>query len=138
MARKRKTGNGKISYIGIIVLVLIVLSLFATRRTPSSSETLEPTSTADVPARNLILAETLPEEKHSKPTLQLTPEPSLESAPEPTPEIHSYVLNMNTMKFHRPTCNSVKDMSAKNRKDVEMTREAVIAEGYSPCSLCNP
>ncbi|MGM9960725.1 MAG: DNA/RNA non-specific endonuclease [Allobaculum sp.] len=49
-----------------------------------------------------------------------------------------YVLNTNSHKFHRPDCESVDDMSAKNRQDVHQSREELIAAGYTPCKRCNP
>lgn len=49
-----------------------------------------------------------------------------------------YVLNTNSMKFHRPSCNSVEKMSPRNRQDFHGTRDDVIAQGYSPCKNCNP
>ena len=50
----------------------------------------------------------------------------------------SYVLNMNSHKFHRPSCSSVDTISPKNRKDVNESREQIIREGYAPCKRCNP
>lgn len=55
-----------------------------------------------------------------------------------TVQTHEYVLNTNTMKFHYPDCHSVKQMSDKNRQDVEATRDELIARGYEPCGNCNP
>jgi len=55
----------------------------------------------------------------------------------PAPE-RDYVLNTNTMKFHVPSCSSVKDMKAYNRKDVHDTRDSVVAQGYAPCGKCKP
>lgn len=52
--------------------------------------------------------------------------------------VAEYVLNTNSKKFHRPDCSSVGQMSAKNREDVEDTRENLIANGYDPCKRCNP
>lgn len=52
--------------------------------------------------------------------------------------VMTYVLNTNTHKFHYPDCSSVSDMKAKNRKNVEATREELIADGYTPCGNCNP
>lgn len=49
-----------------------------------------------------------------------------------------YVLNTNSKKFHVPSCSSVDQMSAKNRKDVEDTRENIVGQGYDPCKRCNP
>ncbi len=50
----------------------------------------------------------------------------------------SYVINTNTGKFHIPSCESVKQMKEKNRKDVTTTRDEVISMGYDPCKNCNP
>lgn len=49
-----------------------------------------------------------------------------------------YVLNTNTKKFHYPDCSSVSDMSPKNRKDVNSSRDEIISQGYVPCKRCNP
>lgn len=50
----------------------------------------------------------------------------------------SYVLNTNTMKFHKPGCSSVKKIAAGNRSDYDGTRDSVINMGYEPCKKCNP
>lgn len=50
----------------------------------------------------------------------------------------TYVLNTNTKKFHKPTCRSVKQMSAKNKKEVKDTRDHIISDGYDPCKICKP
>lgn len=49
-----------------------------------------------------------------------------------------YVLNTNTKKFHYPSCSSVTEMRSKNRRDVNVTRDEIIAQGYNPCKRCNP
>ncbi|MCR5666615.1 MAG: DNA/RNA non-specific endonuclease [Eubacterium sp.] len=49
-----------------------------------------------------------------------------------------YVLNTNTMKFHLPTCASVKQMSEKNKKTYTGDRQELIDMGYDPCGNCNP
>lgn len=53
-------------------------------------------------------------------------------------EKSDYVLNTNTLKFHRPTCNSVSEMQENNKKEVYGTREEIIAQGYEPCGRCRP
>ena len=53
-------------------------------------------------------------------------------------EENSYVLNTKTLKFHRLDCSSVTEMNANNRKDVTMSREEMINQGYTPCKRCNP
>ncbi len=50
----------------------------------------------------------------------------------------TYVLNTNTLKFHKPSCSSVKDIKEANRKEVTMSRDDIIAQGYQPCKKCNP
>ena len=54
-----------------------------------------------------------------------------------TPTV-DYVLNMNTKKFHYPDCQSVNQMSEKNKYYFTGTREEAIAMGYSPCGRCKP
>lgn len=60
------------------------------------------------------------------------------SQPQGQSEKQEYVLNKNSMKFHYPSCSSVKNMSSKNRIDVEATRDELVSEGYSPCEICKP
>lgn len=47
----------------------------------------------------------------------------------------TYVLNVKTKKFHRPSCGS---LPTANRKDTTDSRDSVVAQGYSPCKRCNP
>ena len=49
-----------------------------------------------------------------------------------------YVLNNNTMKFHRPGCSSVKKILEKNYGESSLSRDELIAQGYSPCGNCDP
>ena len=50
----------------------------------------------------------------------------------------NYVLNTSSKKFHLPNCSGVSSMSESNRQDYTGTREDLIAQGYSPCGICNP
>ena len=50
----------------------------------------------------------------------------------------TYVLNINTKKFHLPECSSVGDMKPKNKRETSLSREEIINQGYQPCKLCNP
>lgn len=47
----------------------------------------------------------------------------------------SYVLNVKTYKFHRPTCRK---LPTTNRQDSYATREEIISWGYEPCGICHP
>ncbi|MDO4517711.1 MAG: DNA/RNA non-specific endonuclease [Bacillota bacterium] len=49
-----------------------------------------------------------------------------------------YIININSKKFHYPSCNSVADMSDFNKDEVTCTREELIKGGYSPCGNCQP
>lgn len=51
---------------------------------------------------------------------------------------YDYVLNTSTMKFHSPSCSSVKDIQPQNRQDVHTTSDDLKAQGYEPCGRCNP
>jgi DNA-entry nuclease len=50
----------------------------------------------------------------------------------------TYILNINTGVFHKPSCASVKRMKESNKEIVEDTRENVINRGYRPCEKCHP
>lgn len=58
---------------------------------------------------------------------------------EPASDV-TYVLNINSMKFHFPKCDSVKDMKQKNRVDVSCSREELLLEypDAVSCKRCNP
>lgn len=49
-----------------------------------------------------------------------------------------YVCNKNTKKFHYLWCDSVEQMSSKNKLVTSMTRDEIISLGYSPCKKCSP
>lgn len=49
----------------------------------------------------------------------------------------AYIGNINSKKFHRPSCASVKDMAEKNKVTLA-SREEAIAEGYTACGSCKP
>jgi len=49
-----------------------------------------------------------------------------------------YILNINSHVFHYETCVSVDRMSEKNKRSFDGTREEAIANGYTPCRICQP
>ena len=77
-----------------------------------------------------------------------TPTQTPSSVPTPIPEPDSdsesaapdttYILNLNTKKFHRPGCHDVKRMSEENKVEFTGARADVIAQGYDPCQKCHP
>ena len=62
---------------------------------------------------------------------------TVEQEPKPEEKI-TYILNVNTRKFHNPSCSSVSDMKAHNKRDYSGTREDLLADGYEPCGRCRP
>ncbi|HJA29813.1 MAG TPA: DNA/RNA non-specific endonuclease [Candidatus Olsenella pullicola] len=65
------------------------------------------------------------------------PEAPVVVPPEASPGT-TYILNLNTRKFHYPECSSVDQMSEKNKLEFTGARDEVIAQGYDPCKRCNP
>ena len=63
---------------------------------------------------------------------------SKENKPYVPDEKVTYIINMNTGRFHLPGCQSVQDMKDKNRKEFFGTREELMEAGYKPCGRCNP
>ena len=45
--------------------------------------------------------------------------------------------NKKSMLFHDPTCEGVSNMKPGNKVELS-SREDALAQGYSPCSACNP
>lgn len=62
---------------------------------------------------------------------------SIEKASDSAVE-ETFTLNRNTMKFHKPTCKSVKRINEENKKEYTGTRDDVISMGYKACEICKP
>ncbi len=52
--------------------------------------------------------------------------------------VQTYVLNTNTKKFHKESCNSAKSMDASNKKTYTGSRQELIDMGYEACGVCKP
>lgn len=72
-----------------------------------------------------------PQTENNAPAVE---EPAAETPAPATTEL-TYVLNVKTKKFHKPSCNS---LPTTNRQDSSESRDSIIAQGYSPCKRCNP
>lgn len=55
-----------------------------------------------------------------------------------TYETPDYILNVNTRKFHYPSCSSVEDMKENNRQFYTGGRGDLVSAGYKACKNCNP
>ena len=122
-----------------LILVALLLLLCAcgeatvdVREVSTSAPTATPAPTA-APTPTAPLVTLAPIEADAPAEERSAPEPT----PTPQPE-KDWVLNTNTGKFHKPSCSSVKDIKETNRRDVHMTRDDVIAQGYQPCGKCKP
>lgn len=49
-----------------------------------------------------------------------------------------YVLNTGSKKIHYPECQAVSKMSATHYQETIKSRDELIADGYTPCGICNP
>ncbi len=47
-----------------------------------------------------------------------------------------YIINSNTMKFHKPSCASVQEIAKKNKKESALSKAKLIKKGYAPCKKC--
>lgn len=52
--------------------------------------------------------------------------------------VQTYILNTNTKKFHKKSCNSAKSMDASNKKIYTGSRQELIDMGYEACGVCEP
>ena len=50
----------------------------------------------------------------------------------------TYVLNINSKKFHKKDCSSVDTIKEENKKIYTGTRDELLEEGYDPCGNCKP
>ncbi len=66
-----------------------------------------------------------------------TEEPQQTTQPQQTEEI-TYIGNLNSCKFHYPSCLSVEQMNESNKDFLTCTRDEAISKGYDPCGRCNP
>ena len=53
-------------------------------------------------------------------------------------EDYVYILNIRTHKFHLPNCDSVAQISVRNRRGSDKTREELLQDGFDPCGSCKP
>ena len=52
--------------------------------------------------------------------------------------VMDYVINKRNGKFHHDYCSGVASMSESNKQPFRGTRDELVAQGYTPCGLCNP
>ena len=50
----------------------------------------------------------------------------------------TYIVNINTGKFHYPDCPSVEQMNENNKWEYSGARDDLVSRGYKPCKKCEP
>ncbi len=50
----------------------------------------------------------------------------------------SYLLNTSSKKFHKSSCSAASKIKAASKDEYTGTRDELIAQGYTPCKVCNP
>lgn len=50
----------------------------------------------------------------------------------------TYIINVNTGKFHYTDCPSVEQMNDKNKQEYSGDRDYLDSIGYKPCKKCKP
>lgn len=113
----------------ILLLGMLTLSMLSSCF-PSPEEPSAPVTPPSIQTET----RELPDEKVQLPES----DPDEDPPPEEEPQAVTYVLNTNTMKFHKPTCRPVKQIKPQNRLDTVAARKDVAARGYSPCGNCKP
>ena len=50
----------------------------------------------------------------------------------------TYILNVNSKKFHKQGCGSISQIKESNKAVSNESRDSLISQGYTPCKNCNP
>ena len=64
--------------------------------------------------------------------------PTADEPAENTEQVQTYILNVNSKKFHLPSCSGAASIKDENREEYTGDRQALIDQGYDPCKTCNP
>ena len=111
--------------IGVIVALLIIGMLF-----PDSNED----SVQDDGLKSDIMETKSSEIDTDAPETDSPETKALES----TGKQITYVLSMNTKKFHYLYCRWVKSIKPENYDEFIGDRSELVADGYDPCGTCHP
>ena len=130
------TGESKL----IASVETTVATTQTTTKAPETTTTKAPQTTSATATETTTAA---PPPATTEATATEAPETTAQTTEEEPPETsdqiqYTYVLNINSKKFHYPSCKSVEQMKETNRKYVTWSREEAIANGYEPCGNCHP
>lgn len=96
--------------------------------TPTTAPTTVPTTSAPTQPATLPAETSQPTEATTAPTEPVSVDPTKAT----------FVLNTSSMKIHKLGCGSVETIKEANRAYTDLTREALVAQGYEPCGRCKP
>lgn len=105
----------------------------------TSSKVEQSSTTVKSSSSTSVSSSKAPVQSSSKPVQSSAPKSSkapAQSSSKPAQSI-TYVLNTNTLKVHRKTCPSVKDIKPENYATTT-DLDAAIRQGYTACKRCNP
>lgn len=71
-------------------------------------------------------------------TTTTTTTPTSTSTTSSEEQTAKYILNTSSMKIHTPSCSSVSKIADKNKGTYDGDISDLIAQGYTPCKICNP
>lgn len=98
----------------------------------------QPGVTIDYSSGNSKLTNDASENTTSKTTEKVSKSTTQKPTSNSSVEKADYVANVNTGKFHYPSCSSVDDMKEENKMLFNGIRDELISDGYVPCKRCNP
>ncbi len=114
----------------------------AVQNSPASAPQSSSAAASEAPAATVAPVATTqptPVPQQSKPAAQqpapAAQAPVVDEDVPPQNDSMQYIGNLNTHKFHRPSCSTLPKESNRIYFD---TREEAIAAGYIPCKKCNP
>ena len=112
-----------------------------TKKETTAKPTTTKASTTKTSAVTKPVATTKKVTTTAKPTTTKAPttaKPTTTKAPATQNTETNYILNNNTMKFHYPTCSSVKKIAPENKGTFKGNRQTLLNRGYEPCGNCHP
>ena len=132
-------GKKILAWFGAVVSFLIVLGITMTPLEETLDVANDPGTVTSAAPPTVIRFEEEPEMVHGSMVSEpQTPMPTSVPTSELEPAGMEYVLNINSRKFHIPSCPSVDLMNESNKRFFTGTRNEVIKKGFVPCKNCNP
>lgn len=135
----RKQPSDGVTYALVLLILALAFGLQALPDASAGEVTLTRATLTPAPTASPTSPPTSTPAPTALPTAAPTPAAEPSAAPNsPAPTAAVYVLNTNTLRFHKPDCSSVGRIKEQNRGSFTGTREELIEQGYVPCGNCDP